>query len=172
LSRPDLLAPGGKATQAAFDSLTGGAKSAVPLPGDLVGQASERVSFASKGWEGMKSAFDAKSAFNGLSDASSWKALGAAVKNGDLVTGLKGFAGMGSHEITESLETADGAVSAMNHLWLAKNMAGSIAVVQAEFRVVQGVAVSADLGVDKGNLLGHVGLQKVKDWDWPFPESG
>jgi hypothetical protein len=168
----DLLSPGGRATQATISKLSGSGENVYPMPSDLVGKASEQVSSLSKAMDGLKEAFNVKPAFSELADVSNWKALGAAVKNGDLVTGLKGFAGMGSHEITESLKTADGAVNAMNNLWLAKNTAGNIAVMQADFRVVQGIAVSTDLTIDKGNLLGHLGLQKAKDWDWPFPESG
>jgi hypothetical protein len=120
----------------------------------------------------MKEAFNVKSAFSELADSSNWKTLGAALKNGDLVTGLKGFAGMGSHEILESAETAAGAVRSMRGLWLAENMARNIAETQTEFRFAQGIAVGTDLIVDKANLLGDMGLQKVRDWDWPFKESG
>jgi hypothetical protein len=169
----DAFDLGGRGTQAALSELTGAAaKNADLLPSDLIGEASGRMSSLSKAWEGMKAAFNAKSAFSELGDSGNWKTLSAALKNGDLITGLKGFAGMGSHEIVESVETADGAVRSMNSLWLAKNMAGNIAAAQAEFRVVQGIAVGTDLIIDKANLLGDIGLQNVRDWDWPFKESG
>jgi hypothetical protein len=119
----------------------------------------------------MKTAFNAKTAVGELGDSSNWKSAGTSLANGRLVTGLKSFAGMGSPEIAESVETSEKTVSQLSNLWIAKNTAGSIAASQTEFRVVQSVALGTDLIVDKANLLGAIGLQKVRDWDAPFKAS-
>jgi hypothetical protein len=167
----DMFDLGGRGTQAAFSEITGSAGKADLLPSDLVGQASDQASSLSRAWAGMKTAFNAKTAVGELGDSSNWKSAGTALANGRLVTGLKSFAGMGSPEIAESVETSEKTVSQLSNLWIAKNTAGSIAASQTEFRVVQSVALGTDLIVDKANLLGAIGLQKVRDWDAPFKAS-
>jgi hypothetical protein len=167
----NMLDPGGRGTQAAFSELSGSAGKEDLLPSDTIGQTSGRASIVSRAWAGMKTAFDARTAFGELGDSSNWKSLGTALANRRLASGLKTFASMGSPEIAESVEASEKALGQLNNLWIAKNAAVSIATSQTEFRVVQSIAVGTDLIVDKANLLGDIGLQKVRDWDAPFEAS-